>query len=181
MRNAVLASLLCVLLTSQLRAQFILIDADEGTFPSVLSPNFMQGYDFVPQRDLALTAIGFWDEGQDGLPRSFEIGIWETDSQTLLRSVIIEDDPIDESLSASGGAWRFEELYFGVRLYAGTTYSLAFQVGPTTLVATDALLVDFADITTNPDISIEDNQRFLATDQFVFPTNSTPAGPSEPI
>ena len=178
MKQLVIGSLFLFVLTAKLNADFILIGADEGSFPSSLLPNAVQGYDFVPQKDLSLSAIGFWDQGLDGLPRQFEIGIWETAPQTLLASITIDDQPVDDTLLASGGAWRYQELKHPIRLAAGTTYCLAFQVGPVSLDANDALLVDFDDIAPNSNIFIEDNQRFtLNTTSLVFPINSTPAGP----
>lgn len=94
-----------------------------------LSENFVSGYDFVSNIDQSLTALGFWDANGDGLPNSgsFEIGLWETDSQQLLANVIIDDsDPLDD-LIVEGGSWRFEDLTTAVSLTKEQLIRLVFK------------------------------------------------------
>lgn len=52
--------------------------------------NFMHGYDFVANDDLFLTALGFWYAPGFGIPPSYQVGVWDTGTQTLLASAAVD-------------------------------------------------------------------------------------------
>ena len=136
----------------------------------------MDGYDFVSTTNQSLTALGFWDEGSNGLPGSFQVGLWLTSTQTLLASASIDNaDPLDPSVTVAGGEWRYETLASSVPLLSGTTYTLAFQVGSPTLSVADSLFLA-GSFSVNPNVTIADQSRFLGGAAFTFPTQTTVAG-----
>jgi len=135
--------------------------------------NFMQGYEFVPTADLSLTALGFWDGGSNGLPRSFQVGLWERDTTALLASATIDNlDALDTSLTVAGGQWRYESVG-PVALTSGTSYVLAFQVGSVNLDVVDTLSLQHSTLITSPLISVP-NVRPSSSNvgSFIFPTIS---------
>lgn len=139
--------------------------------------NFMQGYDFVAVNDLSLTALGFWGLGANGLPGTFQLGVWDTTTQTLLGSAILNSaDPLDLSLTVAGGNWRYETLGAPVALTASRTYTLAWQSGTASPSNADSLFINYPTLTTSPDVTVADNGRFLGTSAFTFPTSTTTAG-----
>ncbi|MEZ5319463.1 MAG: PEP-CTERM sorting domain-containing protein [Vicinamibacterales bacterium] len=133
-------------------------------------PNYMQGFDFIPNEDLTLTSLGLWDSDADGLPHAFLVGLWETDSQALLGITAIGNTAaLDPSVTVEGGQWRYEVLPTAVALSAGTTYTLAYQTSATGLYATDVLIPNVATVTTSPEVSIVPGQRYLPVGTFEFP------------
>ena len=59
-----------------------------------------------------LPALGFWDFNSDGLPRAFQVGLWETGTQTLLAFAIIDNsDPVDGSVVVEGGQLAIRNAY----------------------------------------------------------------------
>lgn len=141
-----------------------------------LLSNAMQGYRFVPTSNQSLTALGFWDQGSDGLPRTFQVGLWDTATQTLLASATIDsNDPLDASVTVNGGQWRYESLGVPVALTTGTDYTLAFQVGGARLSPTDTLNLEYSSLGVNSGVTISNTIYFLITSGFVFPTDSITA------
>ena len=154
----------------------LLQGGNETSSLSLVGP-FMQGYDFRPTRDLELTSLGFWDNGSDGLPGTFQVGLWQSITGTLLASASIDtSDPLDGSTVVNGGSWRYETLGGAVPLTSGVFYTLAFQVGPGTLAADDTLFLDHASLSTFPDVQVFNTRRFFASHLLVFPTSTTTAG-----
>ncbi len=140
--------------------------------------NFMQGFDFVARTSLSLTALGFWDQGSDGLARAFQVGLWDTSSQTLLASAFIDSlDALDTSVTVQGGQWRYENLASAVTLTAGKTYTLGFQSGIAPISATDSLFINYTSLTSDPGVAVINGARFLNTSSFGFPAGSGAAGP----
>lgn len=133
----------------------------------------MIGYDFTPSMDLSLSALGFWDGGSDGLPSAFQVGLWETVSQTLLASATIDNtDPVDGNLIVSGGSWRYETLAGAVALTSGVKYSLGFQVGSSDLIEPDLLLLPnplTTPLIAFPGVVVDSITRGSTTPSFVFP------------
>jgi hypothetical protein len=141
-------------------------------------PDFMQAFDFTPSTDQSLTALGFWDQGSDGLPRSFQVGLWATASQTLLASAFIDSsDTLDNSVVVNGGSWRYETLGSPILLTAGLEYTLGWQVGAPAMSSADSLLLAYSTLVVDPNVAVPDRSRFLGTSSFVFPTNTaSPSG-----
>ncbi len=150
--------------------------------------NTVQGYDFTPSSNLFLTALGFWDLAQDGLPGAFSVGLWETTTQTLLASASIDSaDPFDPSLVIAGGAYRYETLVSAVALTSGTLYTLAWQIGSVALSTADSFFLcvppgsAFACLSEppfHPNVSRSSYVRIESTAAFAFPTTTFPPGSS---
>jgi Domain of unknown function (DUF4082)/PEP-CTERM motif len=135
--------------------------------------DFMQGFDFTPSSAQLLTALGFWDFESNGLPSSYQVGVWQTSTQTLLGSATINSsDPLDSSVVVNGGSWRYETLAAPVALTAGVQYTIGWQVGTSDLSANDGLLLLYSSIIANPDVSVADTIRFRNTSTFTFPSDS---------
>jgi hypothetical protein len=143
-----------------------------------LPGGFIQGYEFVSNQDQALTALGFWDEGSNGLPAAFQVGLWETSTQALLASAVIDDaDPLDPSVTVANGQWRYETLDSPISLIGGVTCTLAYQVGADVLFPEDVLLLrpGFTGepllLGINDGVTINGESRFLPSDGALsFPT-----------
>lgn len=163
--------------TKPSQAGFVLQGGTETqTGPSYLA-DFMNGYDFVSTTSQSLTALGFWDEGSNGLPRSFQLGLWATATQTLLATVTIDNtDPLDPSVTIANGQYRYETLGSAVALTSGTTYTLGWQVGSPGLSATDSLILVHSSLIVDPNVTIADQSRFQSGGAFTFPTGTTVAG-----
>jgi class 3 adenylate cyclase/S1-C subfamily serine protease len=81
------------------------------------------GWQFKPSVDILVTALGFYDDGQDGLHRSRPVGIFDGADQWLLASVEVRpDSPLE-------GVFRWEPVTPLV-LHAGHTYVAAAYAGP---------------------------------------------------
>lgn len=170
----------------------LLADADsvihEGTDDNsfALQGSTVHGWDFETAQPLRLTALGYWDFGMDGVGigsngqvESYELGLWDTSSQTLLASVIIsDDDPLDTQLTVEGGQWRYESLATQVTLQSGNTYTLGFRTPTGGLGALDfdeTLMLDYGQtITNHAGVSLPQVDRFLASSTLVFPVNVAP-------
>jgi hypothetical protein len=143
-----------------------------------LQANFMQGYDFVvSKQDIRLTSFGFWDQGSDGVPDSYQVGLWDTNTQELLVSVLIDNsDSLDQSLTIAGGQYRVETIGSlgngSLVLHAGHTYTIAYQVGPAELSRIDTLAIEQGTIISSPLVEIVEQARFLSTPSFTFPTQT---------
>lgn len=174
---SVLAIGLGVLNSSALHAAPVITGGTEVATNLAYAANFMNGYDFVSTTNQSLTALGLWDEGSNGLPRSFQVGLWFTGTQTLLASAAIDSaDPLDSSVTVAGGQWRYETLASPVSLLSGTTYTLAWQVGSPALSVADSLFPQYSSLSVNPNVTIADQSRFQGGAAFTFPTGVTVAG-----
>ena len=174
---SVLAIGLGVLNSSALHAAPVITGGTEVFTGASYTANFMQGYDFVSTTNQFLTALGLWDEGSNGLPRNFQVGLWFTGTQTLLASAVIDNaDPLDPSVTVAGGQWHYETLASAVPLLNGTTYTLAWQVGSPNLSIADSLFPQYSSLSVNPNVTIADQSRFQAGASFTFPTNITSGG-----
>jgi hypothetical protein len=93
----------------------------EGTAVAVAAnANYTVGTQFtVGTSDLSVTSLGIWDESQDGLAVSHDVGLWNSGG-TLLGSVTVP--------SGTGGSlvgsFRYIALGLPVTLTAGQSYTL---------------------------------------------------------
>lgn len=162
--------------SSSARADAVITGGTEIATNTSFTANFMQGYDFVSTIDQSLTALGFWDQGANGLPSAFRVGLWDTNTQNLLASATIDDsDPLNLGLTINGGNYRFEILPLPVALLAGTTYTLSFQVGPGGINSTDSLFLSFPTVSTGSTATVPNRIRFRSSTSFDFPTNTLSA------
>lgn len=171
--------LICLFLAGRVDATPIILAGTESSssIPVFFVGNFMQGFDFTPSSAQQLSALGYWDQGADGLTGSFQVGVWQTSTQALLAAAFIDNsDPLDNTVVVNGGSWRYETLSTPVLLTAGVEYTLAWQVGSSDLSATDSHFLDHPTTTFNPDVAATNIRRFLDTSSFTFPTGSGTAG-----
>jgi hypothetical protein len=62
------------------------------------------GWDFTPTVDIEVTALGFFDDGQDGLRHSHPVGIFDAQTEKLLvKAVVQPQSPLD-------GVFRFVQI-----------------------------------------------------------------------
>lgn len=131
--------------------------------------SFMHGYEFSLTTGQSLTALGFWDSGSDGLVGSYQVGLWQNDTQALLASAFIDNtDALDGSVTVSGGQWRYETLGSPVALSTTKVYTLAWFGA---VSAPDALTITYSTLTSAPGVTVWNNIRYLSTPTFTFPTN----------
>jgi hypothetical protein len=131
----------------------------------------MHGYDFISNTNQLVTALGFWDEGSNGLPQSFQVGLWATTTQTLLASAVIDNsDLIDSSVTVANGSWRYETLVSPAALSSGTTYTLGFYVSTPAVSASDTLLLRYSTLGVDPTVTVLNQSRFQPSAAFTFPT-----------
>lgn len=89
--------------------------------------NAVDGFDFKPLKDINVTALGWYDYGADGLFNPHPVGIYLTETQTLVSTPVIVSsastlDPISN--------FRFEHVS-PFTLVANTTYTLVgYGAGP---------------------------------------------------
>jgi hypothetical protein len=174
-RTWLVLPILSLLLAPAAGASPILAGGTDNSASQYFS-GYMQGYDFTPTTNLSLTALGFWDSAQDGLSEAYQVGLWDTTSQTLLAQATIDNaDPLDESLVVKGGAWRYETLGIAIALSSGTTYTVAFQTGSSNMFSADAL--QLSSWSTDPNVTFSDDIRYVADPGLAFPslTFSDPA------
>jgi hypothetical protein len=78
------------------------------------------GLEFVPWVDIEVSALGYFDHGQDGLRNDHKVVIWDYDAvKTVTPTVIVT------SASVLDGQFRYEPIA-PVVLKAGTHYVVAF-------------------------------------------------------
>lgn len=87
----------------------------------------LDGFDFIPNVDLTVTALGWYDHNGDGLTQSHPVAIYVTGTQTLAApsATILGSSALDSSTN-------FRYVQVGpFTLMAGTTYTLiGFGAGP---------------------------------------------------
>jgi hypothetical protein len=129
MMRAIRLAVACVavLIATAGQAQAGVITGSLGGSFGTFSAGFTQGYDFsVSTSGTIVTALGIFDDGANGLGGTYQIGLWDTVSEALLGSVLVNNtNALDSSVTISGGQYRYGSLTSGVSLSAGTTYTLA--------------------------------------------------------
>jgi len=92
------------------------IDAEAEGWPAGQGTD---GWEFRPYVDIAVTALGHFDDNADGLVSPERAGIFDTQSERGLASIWIgPDSPLD-------GAYRWESLKSPLVLKAGHSYVVA--------------------------------------------------------
>ncbi|MFL6516441.1 MAG: hypothetical protein ACJ8M1_15600 [Chthoniobacterales bacterium] len=121
-RSLIVVGLLCCC-TIIASANTIITDPGPGGTNLPNSPNTL-GYDFtVGSSAIELTALGMWDQNQDGFTNPHSIGLWDTSGTLIAKAFLVPStvDPLD-------GQFRYAPIIpIGsgpVILSAGTTYVL---------------------------------------------------------
>jgi hypothetical protein len=79
------------------------------------------GWEFSTTSDVQVTALGWFDWNADGLARDHEVGLWRTDTQTLVASLVV---PAGTGATLDGH-FRWVDLATPLSLQAGTSYRIA--------------------------------------------------------
>jgi len=83
-----------------------------------------EGWYFKPTVDIEVTALGWYDDGQDGLTQAHPVGIFDaSDEKLLVEAKVQPDSPLD-------GAFRWVSVEPPVALKAGHEYVMAGYAGP---------------------------------------------------
>ena len=92
----------------QLIAETLALDFTGGsTFETGNSTTL--GWRFDVLSGIDVVALGYWDEGSDGLIESHPVGLW-TDSGTLLASTVVDNTSSAIASSEVSGRWLFESI-----------------------------------------------------------------------
>jgi len=78
------------------------------------------GWTFTTSQDRAVTALGLFDWGANGLADAHEVGIWDAGG-SLVVSAIVQNQPLVTSTSAFGD-WRFAQV--GSTFLAAGSYTI---------------------------------------------------------
>ncbi|HEY4283411.1 MAG TPA: DUF4082 domain-containing protein [Chthoniobacterales bacterium] len=104
------------------RANSVIADPGPGLISTAIDNTgvgVIAGFDFTVDQTLLVTALGMWDQSQNGFTNSHHVGLWDS-TGNLLAQVQISPGTVD-SLS---GAFRYVSLATPVTLNAGMTYIL---------------------------------------------------------
>lgn len=83
--------------------------------------NGTDGFEFIPVFPMEVTDLRWYDHDGDGLIHAHQVGIFETESRTLLASATIDNgDPLDPETN-----FRFEVLAEPLLLSAGVSYTIS--------------------------------------------------------
>lgn len=166
----VAVALLPFIINGTTQAATIFTSGSEDADNTVLTAGVTMGYNITPTTNLELTALGFWDSDSNGLPTSFQLGLWQTSTETLLASVTIDStDALDTSLTVNGGQWRYETLLSPILLSSGTTYTLGF-LNTIEMGFSDYLFLNQSTITTDPAVTLSTERFAINNGSLSFPT-----------
>ena len=92
------------------------------------------GWEFTANSFLSVTHLGLWDNLDDGLPGSYEMGLYRVSDQALLGSVTVG---VADALDAH---FRYAALASAVALSTGENYAVVVYTGsaPTLLYITNS-------------------------------------------
>jgi hypothetical protein len=128
------------------------------------------GWVFTPTADVVVSALGFFDEGGDGFAESHTVGLFESNTQTLLRSVTLAAGTSESMLSTLGvtGFLAGHSRGVGISsilLSAGQTYVLAGTV------STDIYFLGSSQFNVNPRIGYTADVTITGSD-LQYPTTN---------
>ena len=147
-----------------------LYSSGSETLSNATSGGFTLGFQFVSTVNQFVTALGFWDQGANGLPGSFRVGLYALTTQALLAEVIISSaDALDPSVFVNGGYWRYETLASPVALTSGTSYVLAYY-NATNLSGPDSLLLSYPTLGGLNNVTVPAISRYVGGASLAFPT-----------
>ncbi|MBW2414713.1 MAG: PEP-CTERM sorting domain-containing protein [Deltaproteobacteria bacterium] len=105
---------------SPVRASTLSVDLLSGGSPAPFAqPPRTGGWQFALSNSQRVTALGFWDEGGDGLEKSHQVGIW-TDAGAPLGSIVVDNGGTTIGSAHTGGNWIFVTLGAAIPLGPGT-------------------------------------------------------------
>jgi len=86
----------------------LVVDVTFGTAGSPMGDT-VAGWRFRVSQPLAVSSLGFWDEGGDGLNHAHDVGLWNT-SGDLLSSTRITNTATAEESASTFGRWMFNRV-----------------------------------------------------------------------
>jgi hypothetical protein len=158
----------CFALTP-LRAGTLAVSFDNLTGESLASGPFTLGWSITMKDDLHLFALCLFDDSQNGLAESHDVGIWDSNG-SLLASTTIQSGTVDPLDS------QFRVVPVSpITFLAGQTYYIGalFLDGTDNLIFPDGTIVNFA---TAPEMTFDANQ-YVAGGTLSFPFNSVGTAP----
>jgi hypothetical protein len=95
--------------------------------------SYSLGWSFVANAPIRITALGFYDDLENGLTQSHPVAIYDKTTQTMLASTTVTpSDPLD-------GFFRYAALDTPLTLTQGTTYVVLTWVGDENYIAINAI------------------------------------------
>jgi len=138
----------------------IVTNVSRGTISQIGGGPADVGWQFSVNRQLLVTALGFWDPSAlTPLRGNHEVGIWDVDRNLLADATVLTNSPFT-------GAFRYASVS-PVLLDAGHTYWIAAFLAPS-----DGDLFQLGNITigANPAITVIRGVSSFGGQGFVFPT-----------
>jgi hypothetical protein len=122
---------------------------------------FTLGWEFSTNHAITVNALGFFDDSQDGLAESHDVGLWDSAGNLLAETTVVTGDPLVNQ-------WRYSDVT-PVTLAAGADYFVGalFTSGADNVVFTGTS----ADVTTTANISYI-QATFAAGGSLSDPTNA---------
>lgn len=121
---ATLASAVLLLHTTPARAAYLI----DYLAPADGSTNWINGsigYDFtVGSSEIVVNALGYWDDGGDGLAVDHQVGIFLTEAPNFGVELLSVTVPAGSSASIDADGFRYVSLPVPVALAAGTHYKV---------------------------------------------------------
>jgi hypothetical protein len=116
---------------------------DVNTGSTLANPPFTLGWEFSTNNAIRVNALGFFDDSQDGLAKSHEVGLWDSLGNLLAETTVVTGDPLVNQ-------WRYSDVT-PVTLAAGADYFVGalFTSGADNVVFTGS----GAGVTTTANIS----------------------------
>ena len=167
-RTAVPGILAVVLLSIQFGAAFGDTPAISGWTPHSSEPQVNSaslGWQFTVNKQIAVTQLGFWDLGQNGLNDAHSVAIWNS-----AQSILVQASIPGGTTASLAGEFRYVPVTNTILSPGQTYYIASFFLGS----ANEPRSTDNGTVTTSPDINYQ-NGRFVASSSLAFPTTDVPA------
>ncbi len=76
---------------------------DVNTGEQLANPPFTLGWEFSTNNAITVNALGFFDDSQDGLTESHEVGLWNSVGTLLAETTVVSGDPLVNQ-------WRYSDV-----------------------------------------------------------------------
>ena len=93
------------------RADIAIDVIDEGVH---FNGDWTLGYEFIPDEDINLFSLGFFDDGANGLADAHQVGVWDSAGNLIVSATVDSSDPLT-------GKFRYTSVA-PVTLTGGETY-----------------------------------------------------------
>lgn len=138
--------------------------------------SYSLGYEFTPNKNINVTALGYYDHGGDGLAGPSQVGIFNQATTLLIPGASVTvPTSTGGTLVGNGpdGYYRYQSLTTPILLTAGTTYRIAGETGSNTNYYAFQNYVGFA---ANADITVTTG--YYGSGSLTYPNNISPYGPN---